>query len=87
MSAPALSGASEGRTATVSIGVSTFPEDGAGVRALVDAADAALYRAKAEGRDRVVLARPASGGAGDPAPATESGPKDRRDKSTTVNRS
>jgi diguanylate cyclase (GGDEF)-like protein len=49
-------GALEGRTATVSIGVSTFPEDGHGVKSLVDAADAALYAAKAQGRDRVVLA-------------------------------
>ncbi len=49
-------GALEGRTATVSIGVSTFPEDGHGVKALVDTADAALYTAKSQGRDRVVLA-------------------------------
>ncbi|PYQ15597.1 MAG: hypothetical protein DMF80_08330 [Acidobacteria bacterium] len=41
---------------TVSIGVATFPEDGQAVRPLVDAADAALYAAKAQGRDRVVLA-------------------------------
>ena len=46
----------EGRTATVSIGVSSFPQDGHSVKALVDAADAALYAAKAQGRDRVVLA-------------------------------
>jgi diguanylate cyclase (GGDEF)-like protein len=54
-------GALEGRTTTVSIGVATYPEDGQGVRALVDAADAALYEAKAQGRDRVVLARPGAG--------------------------
>jgi diguanylate cyclase (GGDEF)-like protein len=55
--APSLKpGGLEGRTATVSIGVSSFPEDGQGVKALVDAADAALYAAKAQGRDRVVLA-------------------------------
>lgn len=41
---------------TVSIGVATFPDDGRVARALVDVADAALYRAKAEGRDRVVEA-------------------------------
>ena len=41
---------------TVSIGVAAFPEDGAVPRALVDAADAALYAAKAEGRDRVTVA-------------------------------
>jgi diguanylate cyclase (GGDEF)-like protein len=44
-----------GRT-TVSIGVATFPEDGRVARGLVDTADAALYAAKAQGRDRVVVA-------------------------------
>jgi diguanylate cyclase (GGDEF)-like protein len=43
---------------TVSIGVATFTEDGRTSRALVDAADAALYSAKAEGRDRVAVAGP-----------------------------
>jgi diguanylate cyclase (GGDEF)-like protein len=81
--APSLKGGLEGRTATVSIGVSTFPEDGAGVRALVDAADAALYRAKAEGRDRVALARPEAA-ASDTAPAGQSLRKDRRDKPSGV---
>ena len=41
---------------TVSAGVAAFPEDGAAPRALVDTADAALYTAKAEGRDRVTVA-------------------------------
>jgi diguanylate cyclase (GGDEF)-like protein len=41
---------------TVSVGVASFPDDGAAPRALVDAADAALYAAKAEGRDRVTVA-------------------------------
>lgn len=41
---------------TVSVGVAAFPEDGALPRTLVDAADAALYTAKAEGRDRVTVA-------------------------------
>jgi diguanylate cyclase (GGDEF)-like protein len=41
---------------TVSIGVASFPEDGAMPRALVDSADTALYTAKAEGRDRVTVA-------------------------------
>jgi diguanylate cyclase (GGDEF)-like protein len=55
--APALKpGALEGRTTTVSVGVSTYPQDGAGVRPLVDAADGALYAAKAQGRDRAVVA-------------------------------
>jgi len=43
---------------TVSLGVATFAEDGRTPRALVDAADAALYSAKAEGRDRVTVAGP-----------------------------
>ncbi|PYQ00665.1 MAG: hypothetical protein DMF82_21520 [Acidobacteria bacterium] len=53
---PARQAATEKPFTTVSIGVATFPEDGQGARALIDAADAALYAAKARGRDRVVLA-------------------------------
>jgi diguanylate cyclase (GGDEF)-like protein len=49
-----------GRT-TVSIGVATFPEDGRVARGYVDTADAALYMAKAQGRDRVVAAGQAPG--------------------------
>lgn len=45
-----------GGKTTVSTGVATFPEDGRVARGLVDIADAALYQAKAQGRDRVVLA-------------------------------
>jgi GGDEF domain-containing protein len=41
---------------TLSIGVSTFPAHGGTGATLVEAADAALYRAKKEGRDCVVLA-------------------------------
>jgi diguanylate cyclase (GGDEF)-like protein len=44
-----------GRT-TVSIGVACFPADGGVSRGLVDTADAALYEAKARGRDCVVAA-------------------------------
>jgi diguanylate cyclase (GGDEF)-like protein len=40
---------------TISLGVAMFPEHGSTGEALLRAADAALYRAKAEGRDRVVV--------------------------------
>ena len=40
----------------VSIGVAAFPQHGADVAALMRAVDAALYRAKALGRNRVVMA-------------------------------
>ena len=39
--------------ATISLGVATFPADGASADELVDAADAALYRAKLNGRNAV----------------------------------
>ncbi|HSB61762.1 MAG TPA: diguanylate cyclase, partial [Vicinamibacteria bacterium] len=79
--APGLKpGALEGRTTTISIGVSTFPEDGQGVRALVDAADAALYEAKAHGRDRVALAGPSTGARGAESEPQEPLRKDPRDK-------
>jgi diguanylate cyclase (GGDEF)-like protein len=44
------------RKVTVSIGVAGFPANGDSATALMNAADEALYRAKHEGRDRVVLA-------------------------------
>jgi diguanylate cyclase (GGDEF)-like protein len=44
------------RKITVSIGVAEFPAQGESGAAVVSAADGALYRAKREGRDRVVLA-------------------------------
>lgn len=49
------SGQSVGRI-TVSGGVASLPEHGTSSEELVQAADAALYRAKREGRDRVVIA-------------------------------
>lgn len=44
---------------TVSVGVAELPEHGTSPKELIEAADAALYRAKREGRDRVVVAEPA----------------------------
>ena len=43
---------------TVSIGVSTFPEDATDPETLVRSADEAMYRAKQGGRNRVVAAEP-----------------------------
>ncbi len=43
---------------TVSAGVALFPEHGTTGDILIEAADAALYQAKTEGRDRVVVASP-----------------------------
>ena len=51
----------EGRTLgplSLSFGVAAFPEDGDTAEALLAAADAALYRAKAAGRNRVAAGRP-----------------------------
>ncbi len=41
---------------TASMGVAVFPDHGRTASALIDAADKALYRSKAAGRDRVTLA-------------------------------
>jgi diguanylate cyclase (GGDEF)-like protein len=41
---------------TVSFGLAMYPDHGRTGEALIHSADLALYRAKAEGRDRVVLA-------------------------------
>jgi diguanylate cyclase (GGDEF)-like protein len=53
---------------TVSIGVAVCPSDGSDPAALLEAADHALYTAKATGRDRVVAAVP-GGHDGVPVPA------------------
>jgi diguanylate cyclase (GGDEF)-like protein len=45
----------EGFSVTVSAGVAQYPDDGDDVMALYRAADAALYRAKEQGRDMVVV--------------------------------
>jgi diguanylate cyclase (GGDEF)-like protein len=43
-------------TITASVGVAELPQHGTTAKDLLEAADAALYRAKREGRDRVVVA-------------------------------
>jgi diguanylate cyclase (GGDEF)-like protein len=43
-------------TVTFSLGVALFPDHGSTIDAILGAADTALYRAKREGRDRVVVA-------------------------------
>ncbi len=44
---------------TVSVGVAELPQHGTSPKVLIEAADAALYRAKKEGRDRVAVANAA----------------------------
>jgi diguanylate cyclase (GGDEF)-like protein len=44
---------SEAGRVTISIGIAVFPDDGADLGALVDAADSALYAAKRAGRNVV----------------------------------
>ena len=41
---------------SASLGVATFPNCGANAEALIRSADNALYKAKAEGKNRVALA-------------------------------
>jgi predicted signal transduction protein with EAL and GGDEF domain len=43
---------------TVSVGAVSYPRNGESPEALVAAADRALYRAKARGRDRIVVGEP-----------------------------
>lgn len=46
---------------TASLGIASFPEDGSTEASLVKAADVALYRAKSEGRNRVIIAGNSAG--------------------------
>ena len=55
-----------GGTLSISIGVATFPVDADDPEALVRAADQALYVAKREGRNRIVLAKPQAKAPPDP---------------------
>jgi len=41
---------------TISVGIAIFPNNGDGAEQLLKAADDALYRAKEEGRDRIIVA-------------------------------
>ncbi|HLD47149.1 MAG TPA: diguanylate cyclase, partial [Desulfobaccales bacterium] len=55
---------------TLSAGVAMFPENGATGRDVLRAADDAMYRAKAQGRNRVVIAEAGVHGAPDNLPQT-----------------
>jgi diguanylate cyclase (GGDEF)-like protein len=50
-------GNGKSKTLTLSLGLAAAPEHGLSSRALLEAADAALYMAKSEGRDRVATAK------------------------------
>jgi diguanylate cyclase (GGDEF)-like protein len=63
---------------TISVGVAVYPDHGDTVYALVDKADGALYRAKAQGRDQVAIAE-----AGEPWPADHPHASSRPSRDTT----
>lgn len=46
------------RRLTASFGVASFPQDGLTYTTLIHSADMALYKAKAEGRNRIILGQP-----------------------------
>jgi diguanylate cyclase (GGDEF)-like protein len=46
------------KSTTISLGVAVFPDHGSTSEAVIAGADAALYRAKQGGRDRVEVAKP-----------------------------
>jgi diguanylate cyclase (GGDEF)-like protein len=47
------------KTITISLGVAAVPDHGSTIASLLKVADTALYKAKADGRDRVVSGKPA----------------------------
>jgi diguanylate cyclase len=55
---------------TVSIGISSAPADGTELLSLLRAADEALYRAKLDGRNRVVTRQPPKAGGARRVPRT-----------------
>ncbi len=61
-------GSADEPTVSVSVGVAVVHDERVELTDLLRAADAALYRAKAEGRNRVVLAEPGTGPADAPLP-------------------
>jgi diguanylate cyclase (GGDEF)-like protein len=54
-------------TVTLSLGIATYPDDGQVKAALIDLADASLYHAKRQGRNRSVAARACRAGKAQPA--------------------
>src|ERR1700752_2084789 len=56
---------------TVSVGVAAVPQHGTTPKTLLEAADAALYRAKRKGRDRVAVAEALVSGGGPLVAAAE----------------
>lgn len=55
------------RTISLSFGVAVFPDNGRSVEGLLKAADEALYQAKMDGKDRVVVAESGASAAPDTA--------------------
>jgi len=65
----------DGRRVTASIGVAEYPTHGETAKALIGAADIALYQAKEQGRDRVIPAgQPAEATPKTPEPEAEGAP-------------
>jgi PleD family two-component response regulator len=54
----------------MTVGVAVFPKDGDDCRSLLANADLALYRAKEQGRNRVVATPPRSRWGGDRSPSS-----------------